>query len=344
MASKQPQQQRGNSYILRSLLLLIAVVVIIGGLFFAIPYFNAHPLGQSNNPGTTPGSSPTINTTATALPANGIGKITAPDGESIGISDGTVAFATDGPGGSDKSQAADKLKAGDTVAAQSLWQSALAKDSGDAESLIYSDDQVLLDANAPYVTIVVATMLTGENASVGRDDLQGAYVAQRELNNSSQIALSVRLLVANSGNDKLYADTVAQQIVLLAKADPTFVGVMGWPFSSRTEAAISTLAKAHIPMVSQTASDDSLTGVSPYFFRAAPANKDRPFSVPNMPSNPCMQKLPLLSSIPPIPIARALNNTSLNNSPRMATKSLPPNNIPSGRRDTRRSRSCYKTP
>ena len=273
VASKQPQQQRGNSYILRSLLLLIAVVVIIGGLFFAIPYFNAHPLGQSNNPGTTPGSSPTINTTATALPANGIGKITAPDGESIGISDGTVAFATDGPGGSDKSQAADKLKAGDTVAAQSLWQSALAKDSGDAESLIYSDDQLVMNANAPYVTIVVATMMTGENASVGRDDLQGAYVAQRELNNSSQIALSVRLLVANSGNDKLYADTVAQQIVLLAKADPTFVGVMGWPFSSRAEAAISTLAKAHIPMVSQTASDDSLTGVSPYFFRAAPANK-----------------------------------------------------------------------
>src|SRR5947199_4012074 len=40
VASKQPQQQRGNSYILRSLLLLIAVVVIIGALFFAIPYFN----------------------------------------------------------------------------------------------------------------------------------------------------------------------------------------------------------------------------------------------------------------------------------------------------------------
>src|SRR2546430_11521845 len=63
VASKQPQQQRGNSYIWRSLLLLILVAAIIGGLFFAIPYFRAHPLGQSNNPGTTPGSSPTINTT-----------------------------------------------------------------------------------------------------------------------------------------------------------------------------------------------------------------------------------------------------------------------------------------
>src|SRR6266700_2280122 len=279
VAAKQPQQQQGNSYVLRSLLLLILVAAIIGGLFFAIPYFRAHPLGQSTNPGTTP----TINTTATTLPAKGIGTITAPDGESIGISDGTVAFATGGPGGSAKMQAADKLKAGDTVAAQSLWHSALTSDSGDAESLIYLEDQRVLNAHvtsntgfyAPYVTIVVATMMTGDNASVGHDDLQGAYVAQKEFNDDSQLAggTLVRLLVANSGNDKLYADTVAQQIVLLAKADPTFVGVMGWPFSSRAEVALQTLAKAHIPMVSQTASDDALTGASPYFFRVAPANK-----------------------------------------------------------------------
>ena len=275
VAARQPQQQQGNSYVLRSLLLLILVAAIIGGIFFAIPYFRAHPLGQSTNPGATP----TINTTATALPAKGIGTITAPDGESIGISDGTVAFATGGPGGSFKMQAADKLKAGDTVSAQSLWHSALTSDSGDAESLIYLEDQHVLNAhvtsNTPYVTIVVATMMTGDNASVGHDNLQGAYVAQKEFNNSSQLAggTLVRLLVANSGNDKLYADTVAQQIVLLAKADPTFVGVMGWPFSSRAEVAINTLAKAHIPMVSQTASDDALTGASPYFFRVAPANK-----------------------------------------------------------------------
>src|SRR5213080_1760287 len=133
VAAKQPQQQQGNSYVLRSLLLLILVAAIIGGIFFAIPYFRAHPLGQSTNPGTTP----TINTTATTLPAKGIGTITAPDGESVGISDGTVAFATGGPGGSFKMQAADKLKARDTVSAQSLWHSALTSDSGDAESLIY---------------------------------------------------------------------------------------------------------------------------------------------------------------------------------------------------------------
>src|SRR5437867_1993662 len=78
---------------------------------------------------------------------------------------------------------------------------------------------------------------------------------------------------SHSGKQTAYATTVAQQIVNLAKADPTFVGVMGWPFSSRALAVINVLARAHIPMVSQTASSDSLSGRSPYFFRVAPSNK-----------------------------------------------------------------------
>jgi ABC-type branched-subunit amino acid transport system substrate-binding protein len=47
---------------------------------------------------------------------------------------------------------------------------------------------------------------------------------------------------------------------------------MGWPFSSHTTDAFGVLAAAHIPMVSQTASSDSLTHISPYFFRVAPPN------------------------------------------------------------------------
>ena len=84
--------------------------------------------------------------------------------------------------------------------------------------------------------------------------------------------VKVRLLIANSGNESTYATTVAQQIVQLAQSDKTFAGVMGWPFSSRTLNAVSVLARAHIPMVSQTASSDQLTGISPYFFRVAPTD------------------------------------------------------------------------
>ncbi len=276
VGSRPPQQPQRRNNTRRNLLLLILVVLLIGSAFFAIPYFRSLLPGQSS----TTGSNGTANVaTTTPLPTNGLGAIKAPDGEQIGISDGSVAWAVSGPGGINKREASDRLKAGDAVAAQSLWQSALASDSGDAESLIYLEDQRVLNAhstsNTPYITIVVATMMTGDNASVGYDNVQGAYVAQKEFNDSSQLSggTLVRLLIANSGNDKLYANIVAQQIVLLAKSDPTFVGVMGWPFSSRVATAVDTLAKAHIPMISQTASSDSLTGISRYFFRVAPANK-----------------------------------------------------------------------
>ncbi|MFL5587229.1 MAG: protein kinase domain-containing protein [Ktedonobacteraceae bacterium] len=263
------QQRRGSNYFVLSFILLLLVVLVIGAGLFAIPYLR-NLGGQSTG---TPGS--TAVATATGLPANGIGAFKAPDGEFIGVSDGTIAFAVSGTGGTYKTRAATSLKAGDSISAESLWRSALANDSGDAESLIYLEDQRVLDSNSPYITIVVGTMLTGDNATVGRDDLQGAYVLQKEFNDGHKLTGGrlVRLLVANSGNQTAYATTVAQQIVNLANHDSTFAGVMGWPFSSRAQAAINTLARAHIPMVSQTASSDSLSGISPYFFRVAPPNK-----------------------------------------------------------------------
>ena len=263
------QQRRGGNYFVLSLILLLLVVLVIGVGLFAIPYITSRNSQSTGTPGSTAVA------TATGLPANGIGAFKAPDGEFIGVSDGTFAFAVSGTGGTYKTRAATSLKAGDSISAESLWRSALANDSGDAESLIYLEDQRVLDSNSPYITIVVGTMLTGDNATVGRDDLQGAYVLQKEFNDGHKLTGGrlVRLLVANSGNQTAYATTVAQQIVNLANHDSTFAGVMGWPFSSRAQATINVLTRAHIPMVSQTASSDSLSGISPYFFRVAPPNK-----------------------------------------------------------------------
>ena len=120
-------------------------------------------------------------------------------------------------------------------------------------------------------------MLTGDNATIniGRDDLQGAYVAQKSFNEASKLNnnVLVRLLIANAGSNSADTKTVAQQIVQLAHVDSTFVGVMGWPFSGYASTAISVLRPAQIPMISQTASSDALTGISPYFFRVAPTNQ-----------------------------------------------------------------------
>src|SRR5260370_1407732 len=205
---------------------------------------------------------------------HGIGVTKAADGEYIGISDGTFAFDTNRPDGNLKRQAADRLKAGDISGAESLWQSGLQQDTSDAEALIYLENQRVLNSGNPHITLVAGTMITGDNIGVGRDDLQGAYVAQKEFNDGFKLPNNVQviLLVASSGNVATYATTVAQQIVQAAQQDPTIGGVMGWPFSSRAINVVKVLAAAHIPMVSQTASSDLLTQVSPDFFRVAPSN------------------------------------------------------------------------
>jgi len=261
-----PPPQQAPSHVGRNFILFVLAIFLISVVVY---YTFVH------NPVSNSGALPAPGVTATLSVPNGIGVTKAPDGEYIGISDGTVAFDTNRSDGRFKTQAADKLKAKDIGGAQSLWQSGLQQDTSDAEALIYLEDQRVLSSGNPYITIVVGTMITGDNVGVGRDDLQGAYVAQKEFNDGHKLPnnVQVRLLIANSGNDATYATPVAQQIVQLAQQDHTVVGVMGWPFSSRAINAIAVLANAHIPMVSQTASSDQLTSISPYFFRVAPSNK-----------------------------------------------------------------------
>ena len=67
-------------------------------------------------------------------------------------------------------------------------------------------------------------------------------MAQKEYNDNGSLpgGFKVRLLIASSGSKTAYADQVAEQIVQLAQTDPTFVGVMGWPFSSRSLRVVKT--------------------------------------------------------------------------------------------------------
>jgi len=206
--------------------------------------------------------------------ANGIGVTKAQDGEYIGISDGTYVFDTERPDGIYKREAATRLKANDTAGAESLWQQGLAQDTNDAESLIYLENQRVLASGNPYITAVVGTVLSGKNLGIGRYNLQGAYVVQKEYNDGFKLlgGTQVRLLVASSGSQTADATTVANQIVQVAKTDPTFVGVTGWPLSDPTLAVVKVLNKAHIPMVSSSTADE-LTGISPYFFRVVVPSK-----------------------------------------------------------------------
>lgn len=255
-----PQQavaQPRKSHRLRNIIIGAVLLLLILGILIPVLTLRS-------------GHSTTVSTSTNGL---GIGVTRAADGEYIGLSDGTFAFDTQGrPGGDQMKQAADKLKAGDSGSAQTLWQAAAVADSSNAEPLIYLEDQRVLASGNPYITLVVGTMLTGGDNGVGRGDIQGAYVAQKEYNDGFKLpnGTQVRLLLANTGNSALYATPVAQQIVQAASTDKTMVGVMGWPFSSRALNAIKVLAAAHIPMVSQSATSVLLNGISPYFFRVAP--------------------------------------------------------------------------
>ncbi len=265
----QPAPRRRSSVGLNFLLLILVVVLLFAFGFGAYYYFEHHGSATGN------GNSPTPVATSN-IPASGIGVMKASNGEMIGISNGIAAFDTTRPGGDLMKQAAQSFQNGDTSGAESLWSQAAQTDTGNAEAWIYLEDQTVLDSGSPYIDIAVATMLTGDQAtvSIGRDDLQGAYLAQKTYNDGHLLpnGVQVRLLIANSGSVINFATPVAQEIVNLAKSDSHFVGIMGWPFSSRVAQVLPTLSAARIPMVSQTASSDSLTGASPYFFRVAPPN------------------------------------------------------------------------
>jgi serine/threonine protein kinase len=258
ISAPQPRRRRTGLYAMLALLLLLLIIISTFAAFNFLPHAQ------------TSGSTATPNVTT----SSGIG-VTKIGNDIIGISDGSVIFDSGRSDGPTKQQAADRFKQNNSDGVIAALSTALEQEPNDAEAHIYLEDQRVVSSGNPYITLVVGTMLSPDNVGVGRDDLQGAYIAQKEFNDGSKLlnGLKVRLLIANSGSKATYAINVAQQIVQLAQHDKTFVGVMGWPFSSRALNAIRVLSEAHIPMVSQTSSSDELTNISQYFFRVVPSNK-----------------------------------------------------------------------
>ena len=129
----QQQQRRRQNNLVRNLVLLVIIVLLIGGGLFAIPYIR-RLTGPAVTGNGTPGA--TATSTVPSSVVKGIGAYKSRNsGELIGISDGTVAFATSGADGSLKLQAAQKLASGDPSSAESLWSQALQlpNQSNDAE-------------------------------------------------------------------------------------------------------------------------------------------------------------------------------------------------------------------
>ena len=218
--------------------------------------------------------------------------VKASDGHCVGVSDGRFAFDMKRPDAQIKSEAAEAFRQGNIKQAELKWQEALHIDTNDAEAGIYlQDQQVLSDTGHPYITFIVVTTLTGDDnaVNVGRDLLQGAYVAQREYNDaqsqyndSPRLPNQVRvvLLVANVSRASpdcpdTCANSVVDQLVEAANGDQHIKGIIGWPAVGKGQGstALKKLTDAGLPVISTTSSD--WAGVPSSFFHVAPTLEDQ---------------------------------------------------------------------
>lgn len=249
-----------KKYVLRREALLAIAGMLI--LLFALT------IGRSlllviGSPG--PKASPT-----TGLPG-GLGVTIAPNGQPIGVNDGSFQPFDVGPLRADirfKQLAAQAMQQGNPQAAIAQWSDGLKSDTSDAEALIYIENQRAI-ASGNYVTLVLGMSFPDIGSQFV---LQGSYIAQKAFNDGDT-RVKLRLLIANTGGDPSYVKPVAQQVVRVAQQDHTVLGVLGWQTSPNTLNALPILAAAKIPVVSQTAVVDRLTNISPFFYRIASPDK-----------------------------------------------------------------------
>lgn len=183
--------------------------------------------------------------------------------EYVGVSDGSFIFDTGQRNKGFKCSGAIDLREQHRVEAETAWTDAilsqkpprLRMESNDAEALIYRENSYVLDTGLPYINIIVGSILTGDDAYIGRDFLQGVYVAQEEFNRHHPIL--VRLLVANFSNNvrenpatgQLIEDQVARQLVTIAQTSGVQAKgiVLGLPFLSGN--TLNILDQGGIPVI-----------------------------------------------------------------------------------------------
>ncbi len=252
------QVSSGGRWILKRSRIVKAIMAIVALLAIAALLFALFPRFWDGN-----------SSISTALY-----KFKASNGELLGINDGSLPPFLMGKDKQEiafKQQAVDQTKQGHSSQAISLWEDALKRTNNDPEAWIYLENQLVLVSASPYRTLVVGTN-TFEASGADHSDLQGVYVAQHEFNTANH-GFRIRVLIANSGTNINNVTTVAQQIAHLAQQDKTVVGVISWLTSAESFTALQTLSAAHIPLIAPTASSDTLSNVSPFFFRIVPPNR-----------------------------------------------------------------------
>jgi ABC-type branched-subunit amino acid transport system substrate-binding protein len=148
---------------------------------------------------------------------------------------------------------------------QKLTQLTSDSEKNDAEALIYQEDQRILLASLPYITVVLGMDFSPSLIGGTHDTLQGAYTEQHLWNTTCQGQTQLLLVLANTGSNSISRDVIGQ----IAK----LVGIIGWENSTDTINAIHALGAEQIPLISPSASDTEITGK--FFLRMVPSNSSQ---------------------------------------------------------------------
>lgn len=131
-----------------------------------------------------------------------------------------------------------------------------------------------------WVAIAYVEPMTGGPGGKGwssiEEELQGAYLAQKELNSEAGghgTTPQIKLLLANPGRGLQQQAELVDQIIRMTHGPHPVVAVAGFGLSRQgTKDAVHTLRAAGVPMVGSTVTADRLSSNKSGFFRAVAPN------------------------------------------------------------------------
>ncbi|MDI5962403.1 ABC transporter substrate-binding protein [Streptantibioticus silvisoli] len=126
--------------------------------------------------------------------------------------------------------------------------------------------------NSPHITVVYAGPLSiwqGQQASQmrnGLEELAGVYLAQNYANTGASDGPKVKVLLGNGGQELRRQYLMAQQVVAMAKKDPTIVAVVGLGRDTDdSDATVKLLQRQGLAVVDTTNSSPKLSSNLNYF-------------------------------------------------------------------------------
>ncbi len=299
-----------HSVLVNRRLQLVLLIIVVGAIL--TPLLTLHLLARTTVPSPT-GSiyDLPLNRLLPDARNSWIGVTVESDGEFVGLSDGSIPFDYRRPDGPQKVNATNLFRKGDMIGALNTLQQIRQIDVNDAEALIAQQNIGLYHAKKACIVFVVITRIVEDDSTDGvnggRDDLQGAYIAQRDYNSTHQ-QNPLCLYIANLGVNTGYELTVVNQIVQAAAASHGAIkGLIGWPGltdSSTSEMAIQALERTHLPLVSMESYDSEQ--FSPNIFHLAPTRQDQGVRAATYAESTLGAKRAVIITDPDDPYGRAL--------------------------------------